>query len=223
MKYFDKEIKVTEKTHDYRGSFLNNEVHSKELIELVLNELNNYKNPILLDIGACTGSYALLDIINPKIQIHSFEPSRAYNELINNIILNNSKTNCYNLAISDKCGIEDFNEVIDDGCIALSMLSGKPAWHKHTIQKPVEVITIDKFCKNNNIIPSIIKIDTEGNEISVINGAKEIIKNYKPIIIAEYSEENLNQYGYGCYHLEKILTELGYKCEIFNHNDIIAK
>ena len=84
MEYFNRTIKVTDNTHAYNGSFLNGEVYSKDLIELVLNELLNYENPILLDIGACTGSYALLDII-ANVKVYSFEPSRAYVELIKNV------------------------------------------------------------------------------------------------------------------------------------------
>jgi FkbM family methyltransferase len=223
MKYFDKIIKVTEKTHEYRGSFENNEVYSKELLELVLNELNKFNNPILIDVGACTGSYSLLDLILPTLQVYSFEPSRAYIELIENINLNNSKTIAHKKAISNVIGTEIFNEVEFDGCIALSMLGGVPAWHKKTIQKEVEVITIDYFCEQNNIIPNVIKIDTEGNEINVLKGCLKTIEKYKPIIFSEYSEENLNQYGNSLGSIDEFFNQINYKTIILNSGDIIGK
>ncbi len=222
MKYFDKIITVTENTHNYNGSFSNGEVYSKDLIDLVLTELNKFKQPILLDVGACTGSYALLDTIT-NVKIHSFEPSRAYFELIKNIELNNSKTTCYNVAVSDYIGKGDFNEVEADSCIALSMLGGIPARHKIVRTVDIDVTTIDYFCKSNKITPNVIKIDTEGNELFVLKGAINTIKKHKPVIFAEYSAENVNQYGYGLEQINEFFDSVNYEYEILNSGDIIAK
>jgi FkbM family methyltransferase len=222
MKYFDKTITVTDNTHAYNGSFLNGEVYSKDLINLVLAELEKINNPILLDIGACTGSFALLDIIT-SVKIHSFEPSRAYIELIENVKLNNSKTTCYNVAISDYIGKGNFNEVEANSCIALSMLGGIPASHKEVTTFDIEVNTIDNFCKSNKIIPSVIKIDTEGNELFVLKGAINTIKKHNPIIFAEYSQENANQYGYGIGEINELFKSLDYNCKVLDSGDIIGK
>ena len=47
------------------------------------------------------------------------------------------------------------------------------------------MITIDEYVKINNILPDLIKIDTEGNEINVLKGASEMIKIKNPLIIFE--------------------------------------
>ena len=45
--------------------------------------------------------------------------------------------------------------------------------------------------QNNNINISYIKIDTEGYEIFVLRGAKNLIKKFRPIIQMEWNNSNI--------------------------------
>jgi hypothetical protein len=58
----------------------------------------------------------------------------------------------------------------------------------------VKIIRLDDFVKNESLKRiDFIKIDTEGYEVNVVNGAKETIKNYLPILsISCHSEKNKN-------------------------------
>tara|TARA_B100001250_G_C19569478_1_gene686997 strand:+ start:551 stop:808 length:258 start_codon:yes stop_codon:yes gene_type:complete len=49
--------------------------------------------------------------------------------------------------------------------------------YKKTIRKQ---ITLDSYCKNNNVSPDIIKIDVEGAEWFVLNGARNTIQQSRP-------------------------------------------
>jgi hypothetical protein len=49
----------------------------------------------------------------------------------------------------------------------------------------VPVTTIDSYCESKNLKPSLIKIDVEGFEFSVLNGAKKILKEVRPRILVE--------------------------------------
>jgi FkbM family methyltransferase len=213
----DTEIIITNQSANYYGSFANGKTYEDDIVELFLNDIP--KNGIVLDIGACTGSYAMLDLLKPDIEIHSFEPSRAYNELIKNIALNGSKTKCYNCAISDKEGFFDFNEIVEDMPIALSMLGGNPAPHKNYKTFKIKTITIDTL----NLIPDIIKIDTEGHELMVLMGGKRTINELHPIIYCEYSQENASQYGYNANEVLNLLKSWGYEIELINGGNIVAK
>ena len=75
--------------------------------------------------------------------------------------------------------------------------------------------TIDLFCENNDIEKvDIIKIDVEGAEHIVLEGAPKTIKKHEPIIIAEIlfdrqverkARKKLENRNYACY----LITDKG--------------
>ena len=207
--YLDTSIEIDDLCPIYRGSFgLNGELSEPDII-VKLSALIKQSKPILLDIGACTGSYALLDKV-ANIEIHSFEPvKKTYAVLCNNIELNESKTKAYNCAVSNYNGVGTLKTVPYDGAIALSLVDGEPSFtRKDTESSQIEVITLDRFCEDKNIIPNFIKIDVEGGELRVLQGSKEILKKYKPIVLCEFSQENANQFGYAIQDIINLLQEI---------------
>ena len=223
-KYFGIDIILDPRTVNYGGSFTKDlEPNSKDVIELAINELVKIHSPTLIDVGACTGSYALLPLLIKTLSVHSFEPSKAFEVLDLNIKTNGVPNVILNkLAVSNFNGESTFNEVIsdNDSCIALSMLGGLPAWHKKTKQFIVDVINLDDYCKNIKV--DFIKIDVEGNELNVVLGAIKTITRDKPIVMFEYSLENTNQYGYNPSKIIDLLDGIGYTSNIIN-NDVISK
>jgi len=92
---------------------------------------------------------------------------------------------------------------------------------------PVKSITIDKFIRDRNIKKvNLIKIDVEGGEMLVFHGAMNTIKKFKPIIIFEKNQqelenpttemENIIQY-YNC--IFEDLYKLGYKYTVKVNKD----
>lgn len=52
----------------------------------------------------------------------------------------------------------------------------------------VPVVTLDSYCAEHNISPSFIKIDTQGHEIYVLRGSRELIKASASInILCEFA------------------------------------
>jgi FkbM family methyltransferase len=219
---FGTKVLVTEETIKYHGSFENGSAFGMDILEMVAKELMKHEKPVLIDVGACTGSYALLDTVVPNCQIYSFEPSRTFKELEKNIKLNNSKTVAVNEAVSNYVGDSLFNEVKTDRCIALSMLGGNPASHKDVEQVIVSVTSIDDKYWWWMPTPNVIKIDTEGNELFVLEGAIETIKQSRPVIFSEYTSQNTHQYGYERERIKEFLEELGYRVEMIGGADIVA-
>ena len=206
--YLNVEIEIDDLCPIYRGSFgLNGELAEPESIAEVVSILRKIKNPVLLDVGACTGSYALLDkLVN--VSVHSFEPvARTFKVLKNNIRMNNSKTKAYNIAVSNYDGLGILKTVYADGAVALSIVDGMPSriTRKSTVKSTINIVTLDVWCEKNNIIPNFIKIDTEGGELRVLQGAQNIIEKYKPAILCEYCQENANQFGYNIGEIIKFL------------------
>ena len=64
----------------------------------------------------------------------------------------------------------------------------------------------------------LIKIDTEGHELQVLQGAKMTIKKFKPLIIFETN--NKSYYFKKNYETKNFLFKLGYKIQTLNENSI---
>lgn len=60
-------------------------------------------------------------------------------------------------------------------------------WHQQNLKKlPVEMTTLDLYSKSKNINQcDLIKIDVDGIEIDILEGSKEMIQKFRPIIIVE--------------------------------------
>ena len=58
----------------------------------------------------------------------------------------------------------------------------------------------------------LIKIDTQGHEYFVLEGAKETIRQHRPYIILEIEKVFLDLYGIEVSTLYNLLNELGYTC-----------
>ena len=70
------------------------------------------------------------------------------------------------------------------------------------------------------MIPDVIKIDVEGSELNVLEGAKNILTQYKPIIFLSVLPEHLKILGQETIQLNNLLTEHNYK--IYYSNETIV-
>lgn len=153
-------------------------------------------NSVLFDIGANVGNYSnALIKMSPNSKIYAFEPHpKTFKHLKAQAIQHNYIA--VNVACSD-----------GEGILKLYDYSGEQGGSSHAslyqdvineIHKEssecweVDVITIDEFVKQNNINRiKFMKIDTEGNELKVLLGAKQSIKNQIiDIIQFEFNEMN---------------------------------
>ena len=148
--------------------------------------LNINKNYNLIDIGANRGTYSYIFYILTKNhgKVISFEPNpRIYRILSRNI---KNKVTLFNIALSNTIGIEKFYVHIE-GAGPTSSLNYHEVLNDNNLINTtnVEVDTLDNFLINKNFIPNIIKIDVEGHEPQLIEGSRNTIIKYKPIIIFE--------------------------------------
>lgn len=142
---------------------------------------------IFFDIGANYGTHSLLFLVN-GIKTISFEPNPGLKKEFDLYCsMNNVKGQMENIAMGEKRGIvnlwfqphETWNGTIVDS------VAGKLKEGEQPIKLEVMLITLDEYVQQNNIQPDLLKIDTEGNEINVLNGAIKTIIAVKPMIIFE--------------------------------------
>jgi FkbM family methyltransferase len=141
----------------------------------------------VFDIGAFIGTHTLAfsRLVGEQGKVYSFEPRREiFDILTKNIELNNlGNVTAFNAAVSDELsnvGLSSLSHSDDANLGGLALydspfVSGNGDYS-------VKVVSIDSLDIDQ---VDLIKIDVEGMEDSVLNGAVETIKKHRPIIFAE--------------------------------------
>ena len=78
----------------------------------------------------------------------------------------------------------------------------------------VDVTTIDRFCSDHNIARfSLLKIDTEGNDLNVIRGASDMLRGgLIDVVVAECSLTQTSKRLVSFSALQGAMREYGYVC-----------
>jgi len=174
-----------------------------EEIKIVKFLIKNLKeDDVFYDIGANYGFYTCLakEFISFG-EIHSFEPLPQIFELLSKNVSNNKNIYLNQVALNDCDGqVEFYDRSLNRHSGGSSLIN----LHKSSNKLTVKCLKLDSYVKNHKP-PTIMKIDVEGAEFLVLEGGKETLKKYQPIIIMEFGVDE--------YHLKavKLLFELGYK------------
>ena len=168
---------------------------------------------LFVDIGANVGSYTILACAAAGARGVAFEPvPSTYKRLVENVRLNHldEKVKCMNKGLGVQQGTIKFTSDIDTMNHVLA--SGEIC--DDTVK--VEMTTMDLALKNEE--PSLIKIDVEGYETSVIKGAQETVKN--PMLHAVIMELNGNGARYGFEESQLVDLMLSHGFETFSYDPL---
>ena len=180
---------------------------SKILKQSKKNEL------VVFDVGANIGEYSInLAKENKKCIFYCFEPMPLYYRLLKeNIILNKvqSQFEAFQFALSNVKGIGWLSKKIERVKVVADNSRIVPP--PPQVEK-VELISIDDFMKLYSVKSlDFIKIDVEGNEYRVLEGAKETLKKYKPTLFLELDKEWLKRSNCTPQDIFDFLLAIGYK------------
>jgi FkbM family methyltransferase len=144
--------------------------------------------PVVLDVGANTGSFCLLAHFHPRMRVWALEPNAEVRQVLTqNIALNALETRVTVLpyAALDYLGNALLTIPNDPRCSGLAYIDIRNSDHRCT-WKMVEVTTLDLVCRRENIAHvDAIKIDVEGREESVLRGGARIIRRDHPFLFTE--------------------------------------
>lgn len=159
---------------DYENGY---EPETASLIDLLVGERG-----VFYDIGCNWGYFALYVASRSTYQgvIHAFEPTPfTFNELVDVVMQSGlvEKIKCHQIALSNQVGVGEM--ILPDG-----VHSGYATFVKNQSPKKniVRCMMLDRL---EIELPDVIKIDAEGHEDSIIEGAKEVLMNKQPMIIFE--------------------------------------
>ena len=187
--------------------------HEPETIRLFLHLLSNAK--VIFDVGASTGIFTLIaGTINPKIEIHAFEPEP---EIFDSMVRNIAANGLTNVEAVRAC-VTDYDGEIDlylNQSPALPFQSSiRENYRDRETPRSVraQAITLDSYAAKIGLSTvDIIKIDAEVSEPSILKGAQTILGTYAPLIICEvlYTDtdrvisELLDQNVYQFFHIRE--------------------
>jgi FkbM family methyltransferase len=76
----------------------------------------------------------------------------------------------------------------------------------------VSATTLDDFCRNNQIkTVDVIKIDTDGHELHVLRGAREILGRQRPYVIFEIGLYLMQEHDISFDQYYDLLSSFGYR------------
>lgn len=187
--------------------------HEQE-VEQLLKELNI---SAVLDVGANMGQYAKhLRIGGYRNRIISFEPLKAAFAKLEILAKKDSKWEAYNFAIGDQDGKIEIN--ISENLVSSSILNMEKV-HLDAAPKSVyigkqevEIRKLDSLFDNFKINGENIfmKIDTQGFEKNVLNGAARSLKHIDTLQL-EMSVQTLYKGESLYYQLSDFLYNEGYR------------
>jgi FkbM family methyltransferase len=158
-------------------------------VKTVFNQ--HYKNyDVFIDVGANIGTYTIMFAVR-GLRTFSFEPAyENYKALNINILLNNLEklSTIYNLGLNNKNTKASFSfDPLNTGASHLGTLPAETLEaEKRSISTEIQLIPLDEMVSKMNLNQDdrvMMKIDVEGMEAEVIEGASDFIKNCKELFI----------------------------------------
>jgi len=154
---------------------------------------------IVFDVGANTGIFSLLSCFaddQPR-QTVAFEPtlracSRIYDNLNANRVIDRVRVE--KMALSNEHGTVTFMHYenvarISSGASYVEGLSPFDVQHRETCER----VTLDGYIAQSDLHPDLIKIDVEGAEVDVVQGARTLIAQHATRFIIEVVRETAEQ------------------------------
>ena len=194
----------------FRNHIGNGAIFEQDMIRGMLEPYVK-RSKYIFDIGAHCGHHTMAySTFNPEAEIHSFEPQSLMFKMLNINVMNNSErcmnVRTYNLALSNK----HTNGEMEKGSNGGGGYIGKGG-------EPIKMITLDSL---NVKGCDYMKIDVEGHEPLVLEGAIETIKKYRPVICFEDVDFLRNRMTEKNSH--QILKDLEYVIHPLVYNNFLA-
>lgn len=136
-------------------------------------------SPVALDVGANVGNWtAALLSASPAAQVIAFEPGARAFALLAERFAGMTQVNPVQMGLSSKAGLVQL--YADAPGSVLSSFSQRRLDHfgiDFDFSEEVEVTTLDEWCSEHSVRPNILKMDVEGHEMAVLEGAVQSIES----------------------------------------------
>jgi FkbM family methyltransferase len=168
---------------------------------------------VFWDVGANVGYFTLVaaTALNHRGRVVAFEPGKnAYARLTENIALNAYRNiQTLPVAVTDREGEAVLHLA---GDIADSSASLYPVALGQAGQEVCRTVALDQVLRCEGLRPpDLIKLDAEGAELAVLQGARGLLADSPPLWLMEMEEKNLRAAGASKAGVAQCLTGYGYR------------
>ena len=168
----------------------------------------------IIDIGCFQGTTSLFFHKELKgVNIIGFEANPSVCETAVQSTSAHSTIKIENYALSDFCGVTEF--YITDNQVSSSLnavADGDQRFNTVRVEK-VKTITLDNYLKDQSKSDEkilAIKLDVQGHELKVLEGAKNTLKNTL-FVLTEMSNHDSYKGGANYYQVDELLRQKGFK------------
>ena len=130
----------------------------------------------VLDVGANVGYYTLLAsvLVGDAGRVHAFEPEPRNAGFLRRHAAINRRGNVRveQAAVSDRAGTARFDFGSGSGTGHLADAGALE----------VRTLRLDDYCAEHGLAPDALKIDVEGAEVSVLEGARQTLERHRPVL-----------------------------------------
>ena len=182
------------------------DMRDNRLLHELLDELLEPDSDCV-DIGANRG-VVLTEMLAraPHGRHVAFEPLP---ELARELRTTFPRVDVHQAALSDRPGTREFVRVVDDpGWSGFRERPVPGATRTERIEVAVEVLD-DALPADAR--PVLVKIDVEGAELEVLEGARRTLAEHRPVVVFEHGVGSADYYGTEPEHVHELLTGLGYE------------
>ena len=168
---------------------------------------------VVIDIGANIGLFTLIaaKAVGNTGKLISFEPDPStYRRLIENCSLNDlSNVDARNTGLSSAPGCLTFYQSQNGWDAWNSFVASDEFTDRKEIK--IDVSTLDIELQSLDLATIIfVKIDVEGWEKYVLEGGRNLLQNYSPIVLMEFTDNNTFAAGYHVHELYDTMVDFGY-------------
>lgn len=162
------------------GAGVGVESSGEHVITNLLDDIDEKKNKLIFDVGANVGDYTdMVDRRVDRVNIHLFEPQQKLINQLEDKYSTDEKKRVNGFALSDENGQTTIH--YDKQGSGLASMTKRRLDHfdiNFDQKEQVETRILDKYCKDEGISEiSLLKIDVEGHELEVLNGATDMISS----------------------------------------------
>jgi FkbM family methyltransferase len=171
---------------------------------------------IFLDVGAHIGEYTLRasTAVGVGGQVHSFEPDPTVFQTLSANVRRNRALNVKlnKIAISQRDGTANFLARSD---ASLSSLATREVRSDIVAGCALRTPTrsLDSYCRQNSIIPHLVKADVEGAELLLLKGAARLLSlpvPTAPAFVIEYTQKTYERFHATWLQLQDIFRSFHY-------------
>jgi len=183
--------------------------YETELAQAVANSVR--KSDVCYDIGAYRGFFSGVFALAGARLVIAFEPFPENCTQLQRLAANNPRLPLIfeNSAVGRESAIAEFNVMPDSSMGKLASSTFQSEAPSAALLK-VPLRTLDSLiAEGKHPAPHVIKIDVEGAEVDVLQGAKKTLQDNMPVLFIEAHSKTLAT------ECSKLLEDLGYRVSVF--------